>query len=234
MRIESITLAVRDVAVQRVFYAETLGLTVLEDEIERFTVQAGATRLTFKDGESDQGGGSYHVAFNVPENLLEEASAWLRERGIPVLMHHGKEIVVQSPQWNAHSVYFRDPDGNVAEFIARRRLQDRADGSFAPAQHVRCVSELGLPVEDVAAVTGRLQREAALTTYGTSSPEFAPLGDEQGLLIVVARGRGWFPTTTRAHSEPLEALIEAPVERETEATVGTTRLRVLPGRRGAR
>ena len=32
--------------------------------------------------------------------------------------------------------------------------------------------------------------------FGTAAAEFTPLGDPDGLLIVVRQGRPWFPTTT--------------------------------------
>ena len=225
MRFESIEIAASDVAAQREFYAGTVGLPVLDEGTERFTVEAGRTRLTFVAG---RGGGSYHVAFNVPENLIESAAAWLRERRVALFEHNGKEIVTQSPLWDAHSVYFRDPDGNVAEFIARHRLRDGVDEPFDAARHVRCVSELGLPVNDVAGVVTQLEREAKAVRYGNTMPEFVPLGDEEGLLIVVSRGRNWFPTKTPATSEPLEAEIGTGVERAIEITAGGARLRFRP------
>jgi hypothetical protein len=36
---------------------------------------------------------------------------------------------------------------------------------------------------------------------------FAPLGDDDGLLIVVRVGRGWFPVGVPAGSSPVEATI---------------------------
>ena len=230
MRFESITLAAGDLAAQREFYAGVLGLVML-DEIEgRFAVQAGATRLTFVAGGAEP---SHHIAFNVPENLIEDAARWLSERRVPIFGHNGQQIVTQSPLWDAHSMYFRDPDGNVVEFIARHRLRDGVGEPFDPARHVRCVSELGVPVVGASELAERLQREARLPTYGNTQQTFIPLGGERGLLIVVERGRNWFPTTTPALSGPLEAKMRAGVERTTELMVDATRLRFVPEERGA-
>ena len=230
MHFDSITVAAREVAALRDFYGQTLGLAVIDEGAERFTVRAGASRLSFVAATD---GASYHLAFNVPENAIERAAAWLTERVIPIFEHNGQEIVTQSPLWDAHSVYFPDPDGNVVEFIARHRLRDGVDEAFDPGQHVRCVSELGLPVDDVAAVVERLEREAALVRYGNTTPEFVPLGDERGLLIVVSRGRIWFPTKTPAMSEPLGVEGKTGVERAVELAAGRARLRFAPERQGA-
>ena len=206
-RLRSIVLAVDDVAAQRTFYGVALGLPVSEEGSDGFTVTAGATCLVLRKGRGS--GGSYHVAFNIPENLLDEAAEWLRARGIFICTHNGQEIVTQPPHWDARSVYFPDADGNVLELIARHRLGDRANGPFDPAHHVRCASEVGLPAEGAQAAAERLMRETGLQTYGIAQPAFLPLGDERGLLIVVERGRHWFPTTTPALSEPVEIQIQA-------------------------
>ena len=43
----------------------------------------------------------------------------------------------------------------------------------------------------------------ALPPYLDSGDTFAPVGDEEGLLIVVRAGRHWFPTTDAATALPI-------------------------------
>jgi catechol 2,3-dioxygenase-like lactoylglutathione lyase family enzyme len=96
----------------------------------------------------------------------------------------------------ARSVYFRDPEGNVGELIARPRAH--AELSLA---------EVGLPVEDVAAAVESLRRELGVPAYRDSTEDFAPLGDEEGLFIVVRIGRGWFPAGVPAGAAAIDATI---------------------------
>jgi hypothetical protein len=48
----------------------------------------------------------------------------------------------------------------------------------------------------VAVAVSSLQNAFGLPVFGTAAAEFTPLGDPDGLLIVVRQGRPWFPTTT--------------------------------------
>jgi len=99
------------------FYATKLGFDVLGVGTDFFAVQIGFTRLTFRRATSDVTP-FYHYAFNVPSNLLSDSMRWLSERDIQFLTADGEPLIDQGPFWNAHSCYFHDPAGNIAEFIA--------------------------------------------------------------------------------------------------------------------
>ena len=64
---------------QRAFYSETLGLPVVEESEQSFTIQAGETALEFERA-GDQAAPWYHFAFNIPENKLAKAKKWLSRR----------------------------------------------------------------------------------------------------------------------------------------------------------
>ena len=96
----------------------------------------------------------------------------------------------------ARAVYFRDPEGNVGELIARP--EPRAELTLA---------EVGLPVEDVAAAVAALS-DLGIGPYRPWGGEFAPLGTADGLLIVVRTGRGWFPYDVGAGAAPIEVTVE--------------------------
>ena len=94
------------------------------------------------------------------------------------------------------SLLCRAPDGILLELIARHDLPAASSsGRFSSADLLR-ISEIGLAVPDVPAAVAALQNAFGLPVFGTAAGEFTPLGDHDGLLIVVRQGRPWFPTAT--------------------------------------
>jgi len=182
MKITSLTLSTAGSAQATAFYSQALGLPLPQDN----TIQAGQTTLRFTEG-SDR----HHFAFNITPTKIEAARDWLTERGVELIdgkIHHFES-------WNAHAVYFWDPAGNVVEFIARHDLQVPDDNNpFTPAD-ILSVSEIGLNSPDPAVLAATLMAQTGTTYYRPPSPDFHPVGDEQGLLIIVPTHRPWFPDT---------------------------------------
>ena len=194
MRLLEVRVRTRDVNAQRAFYATTLGLPVSGDTADAVIVHAGASRLVFEaaHGDGDEGGDPlYHIAFTIPRNKLAAAKGWLAAR-TPLLTRDGRDEF-GAASWDAQQVYFRDPAGNIMELIARQTLPNDAPGAFGPAD-LLCVSEIGLPVDDVPARAAALTAALGIAHYKEHSDAFAPLGDAHGLFIVVAVGRPWLPT----------------------------------------
>jgi hypothetical protein len=102
----------------------------------------------------------------------------------------------------ARAVYFRDPEQNVVELLARPRPRPELT-----------IAEVGLPVADVPAAVEALAG-LGLQPYREWHESFAPLGDADGLLIVVAVGRGWFPVGAPAGPAPIEVAVETGVPGE--------------------
>jgi catechol-2,3-dioxygenase len=96
--------------------------------------------------------------------------------------------VVHYRHWNAHSVFFFDPAGNVVEYIARHDLKNGTPGDFGSAD-ILYASEIAFVVDDVSAEAGRLREAVGLGEYTGTSDQFAALGDAHGLLLVMKRGR---------------------------------------------
>jgi hypothetical protein len=113
----------------------------------------------------------------------------------------------------ARAVYFRDPEDNVVELLARP--QPRPEITIA---------EVGLPVDDVAAAVDSLA-ELGTVPYREWDQTFAPLGDAGGLLIVVHTGRGWFPYDVPAGTAPVEVMVEG--ARQGDVAVPGSRHRVV-------
>lgn len=190
------------------FYAQTLGFEILHRDSQAFVIHAGYTQLTFKEmsGETMP---FYHFAFNVPSNLLPNSMDWLGQRGIPFLCaEDGDPLIEQGPHWNAHSCYFHDPAGNIAEFIGRRALPDSPATEFM-IDKILGVSEIGLPVAEVVNVVEEISLHCALTrVHDDSGPNFVGIGNDEGLLIVVNDERPWFPTGEAPVISPIYVKIQ--------------------------
>lgn len=178
----------------KAFYHQTLGLRVLEEKADRLTLGAGESRLTFVPATQENGKPFYHFAFNIPENKVLSARTWQLERTplmpIPPRLRDPAypDDVVNYSHWNAHSLFFFDPGGNVVEYIARHDLKNAAPGPFT-SRDMLCLSEIGLIVDDVLATAENLKGVLKLNQYRGGSEQFTALGDEHGLLLVMKRGR---------------------------------------------
>lgn len=182
------------------FYRRVLNLPVRDESSSSFRVVAGPSSIVFREAA----GGlrpCYHVAFDIPENQMEEAVRWIAPNA-RLKRHEGAEIV-HFRDWNAHSIYFDDPAGNLLELIARHNVDNASTAPFSGASLLR-VSEIGLPVGDVAGTLDRLATQG-IAPWNRYTDDFAAAGDEQGLFIVVRTGRIWFMSDKEAY--PYEATI---------------------------
>ena len=165
---------------------------MVEEKSERLTIDAGLTRITFLKSAETDAKPFYHFAFNIPENKILAAHQWQKERcpllPIPERLRNGKypDDVVNYSHWNAHSVFFFDPAGNVVEYIARHDLKNAGSGDFG-SDDILYASEIAFVVEDVTATAAILKDVAGVVQYRGASDEFAAIGDEHGLLLVMKR-----------------------------------------------
>jgi catechol-2,3-dioxygenase len=224
MEIIRLTLLSGRLEEQKQFYVNRLRLPLLEEENTFFTVAAGETRLRFSFA-TDDSNPFYHFAFNIPENKIEEAREWLAER-VKLSADDG-ETLIHFPHWNAHSLYFTDPAGNIVEFIARHNLQNQTDHPF-DQNDILCVSEIGLPVDNVLDRVEELQVAMGLQPWRTPSDQFTPVGDEHGLLILVPVGRVWFMSEKSAQPFPLELTINGNAHFDVKMKQYMLRMRVRP------
>ena len=206
MRITAVEVLTARPAEQRAFWGETLGLAVEDSAGGGFAVTAGGTRIAFVT--ADEPAPLAHLAFNVPENQIEAARDWVaaRTRVLP-LPNDGGDIADFS-FWNAHALYFADADGNVIECIARHDLDNASDDPFGPGSLLE-VSEVGMQSPDVGAAVAWLEEELGLPFYSGDRENFAAVGDERGLFILVPEGRAWLPTDTPAARHPHTVTIAA-------------------------
>lgn len=207
MLISQVELPVSDAVQAARFYPDVLDLpTRTGDGVVE--VEIGLSMLLLHPGPVEPG--AYHCAITVPEDRFAEAKAWLQER-VSLLERDGLDEFALGAPWNSQSVYFTGPDGILLELIARHDLPaSSASGRFSSADLLR-ISEVGLAVPDVPVAVASLQDAFGLPVFGKAAAEFTPLGDPDGLLIVVRQGRVWFPTTTVTPSlGPIAVTVELP------------------------
>ncbi len=210
MHLRELILSTPDVRRQRAFYAEALRLPLQADSTTGFTVAVGQSQLRFeqKPRVLFDHGGAYHFAFNIPENQLSAGAAWLIARQ-PLIVDGQQQTVFDFQNWQAHSVYAFDPASNVIELIARHRLPNASIRPFDAAS-LLSISEIGWPTDDVRAQVDQFRQQLNIPVFdGSGSETFSALGDDNGLLIVVKRGRVWYPDSGKtADHWPIRLQVE--------------------------
>jgi catechol-2,3-dioxygenase len=190
MNIRKLELYSVDLPAQADFYKNVLEIPA-ELTASGLVVQAGTTELIFSQAPANFEG-SYHFAFNIPENQFLPAKRWLTSRISLLHDKNGKEDF-ESKSWNSDSIYFLDAAGNVLEFIARHTLYNAVTEDFDSRQILN-ISEIGLPSENVIGLANELCGRLGLSVYKQEANEtFTPVGDEEGLLILPIQNRIWMP-----------------------------------------
>ncbi|MFO7168503.1 MAG: hypothetical protein DIU80_010825 [Chloroflexota bacterium] len=207
MRIHELELLAPDLAAQHRFYTQVLGLPA-ERTDTALALQIGASRLIFRPAPAGWSG-VYHFAFIIPENRYEQAAAWLEQR-TPLRPDGDGRTRFHFEDWNADAVYFTDPAGNIGELIARHSLPNAVSHDFTP-RDILSVNEIGLATDDVPATVEQLCAQLGVQVYrGQGSDSFTAVGDQEGMLIVVRRGRRWLSEPGReAEALPTRVTLEA-------------------------
>ncbi|MHC0039666.1 VOC family protein [Pseudoneobacillus sp. C159] len=187
------------------FYTNKLGFPIISKDETHFTIEIGETLLTFKQ-EIGHDLPFYHFAINIPENRLMEALEWIDTK-TEISTEQGDKVI-HFVSWDAHSIYFNDPAGNIVEIIARHKLPSiDKEGPFSIEEFLR-VDEIGLPVQNVMKSIETLKTELGLPEWRPASSEFATIGALEGLFIVVKEKRQWFMSDKSAELYPIEMTIE--------------------------
>lgn len=204
MRIAEITLHTDCLHEMKQFYSELLEFPIARETEESFTVQAGQSRLNFQ--QSSSGKGFYHFAFTIPANQLEEAGLWVQHKGIPLYTRDNKNQYFFE-DWNATASYFYDPQGNLVEFIAHHALQNASQSPFGAHSMIR-ISEIGLPLHQFEEGLARICEDFSLQVWRGDGVQFAGVGDEEGLFILIDMNRPWFPDGRMPVVTPVKVVIE--------------------------
>jgi hypothetical protein len=192
MNITYLELPTKNLHAQWEYYSSVLELPVRMSDTN-LEIKAGDTELLFTQAETNFDG-AYHFAFNIPENQFHAAKKWISSRTSLLQDETGRDEFA-SNNWNSHSVYFKDAAGNVLEFIARHNLKNDVDEDFDSNQILN-ISEIGLPSENVVGWANELCTRLGLSVFRQEpNANFTPVGDNDGLLILPAIDRIWYPNT---------------------------------------
>jgi len=210
MFITEVEVAVTDPLGAAAFFADVLELSTDADG-DRVQVAVGASRLVLLPGHPTEG--VHHLAFDIPPERFDAHREWLSAK-VPLLADADGRTVFEGPEaWHSRSVYFTGPDRMVLELIARRERP--RPGTAVP--ELVSISEVGIAV-DVPLATRVVSERLAIEPLGTAGDEFAPMGDHDGLLILVSPGRRWFPALD-TFAEPLPLVVRVEVGSGTPATL---------------
>ncbi|MDN3596618.1 VOC family protein [Zunongwangia endophytica] len=176
------------------FYRDVLGFSSIEISEDSFQLQMGYTRMLFQQKKDSK---PYHIAFHIPAHQEFLALEWLKKR-VKIEKDEAEEIIDFS-NWNAKSVYFKDPDSNIMECISRRHLFLTHNDEFNASSFMG-VAEIGMAVRDIEVYYKKLHHEFELKIFDGGLDPFCAIGDENGLIICINREqKDWFPTQDPAY-----------------------------------
>ncbi len=193
MKLDHIEILTNELKATKDFYEKVLELPVTEYNSKSVNIKIGSSALTFVEN-FEKSNPIYHLAFNIPENKLNEVTEWCANR-IELIKKEDAVLIAEFESWNANAVYFYDNNGNLLEFIARKDLPNSEAEAFSSKQILN-ISEIGIVKENPLDFGNRLIEEYGLNFFdkNQNSELFTAIGDDNGLLIIVKAGRNWYPT----------------------------------------
>jgi catechol 2,3-dioxygenase-like lactoylglutathione lyase family enzyme len=215
VKIQHVTCLATNLDAMKSFYAGTLQMPVVEESADQFTVQVGASTLTYRRSDSPA---FYHLAFLLAPEAFEGMKAHLT--AAPGLLAEADGTVLfTSGQWKANHFYFEDPDRNILEILGTTA------GESAAAPWAR-IGEVGLPLPNLAEFMHQIAHLVP-TEMAPDDETFQFYGNEHGLLVLVREGRPWFPTDRGATAHDIEVVLAGSAEGV--AKVGPVIIRSIPG-----
>lgn len=192
MNILEIQLLSTDIPQTKKFYHEILGMEILYADDSSVKFSAGLSILIFKKAIKNDP--FYHFAFNIPANKFEEAHEWASGR-VQLLSITPTSTVADFKNWNAKAFYFYDNNHSIVEFIARFDMDNNSDKPF-DGSSIFSISEIGIVADNTKAYAEKKIEEYKLSFFSKQPPQddFAAIGDDHGLFIVVNNNRNWYPT----------------------------------------
>lgn len=191
MNIKELKIFTSQLAKQKAFYIDILGLHLISETITELVFKVGSTRFIIVSKEKAT---PYHYAINIPNNQIDESVKWLKNKGVSILPFNGEEVVNFS-FINAYSTYFYDADKNIVEFIAREKMDNSSSASFT-AHSLLEISEIGLPTKDIPSMFAQLQSKLTIDLFSGDTERFAMIGDESGMFLCINTDKknDWVPT----------------------------------------
>jgi len=192
MRILELHLLANDLSRTAEFYVDRMGFALLHQDQHLLTIASGESLLHFRP--ANRRPAQYHFAFEVPNNKFNDAFDWFSERTKLVPVSPGI-LVADFVNWKAKSFYFFDTQGNILECIARFEANTHSKEKFS-SRSINYISEIGIVTNDLPHTIHQLKVDFNITSYSRQAPQqdFAAIGDDEGLFILAANQRPWYPT----------------------------------------
>ena len=210
MRVKKLVLQTAHLKTLEEFYSLVLQLHVQSIDDAEIKVTMGDSDLVFI--KADHPEPFYHFAINIPANKIEQAKTWLTAKVELLWMDDYKSDIADFRNWNAKSVYFYDPAGNIVELIARFDLRNESNESFSSKQFIS-ISEVGLvfKARDFEQKNAELISSYFLSYFSKQPPlpQFRAIGDDEGLFVLVPEKRDWYPTKKPAGIFPMTVEFES-------------------------
>ena len=205
MKINELTLYTNELAAQQDFFEITLGFTIHKVDQEMFWIQIGWTKFCFKRSQESY---QYHYCFLIPGNKLQEAMEWVESK-TKIIEIEKNEKVVFFDTWNAHSFYFYDAAGNIAECIIRHDLKIDSDVPFRITDFL-CVNEIGIGTDDIKKTNQQLEAQLGTHFWKGDTKRFGTNGSQEGLFLLPNyRVKDvWSPTEIPIRPNPLSGIVE--------------------------
>lgn len=172
------------------FYTRILKMELEAENSESFTVKAGQSRLTFTKSKNRP---YYHICFRTNERFFDS----MFEKIESALLANEKGEV--SMYWKGKQAYFHDPEDNVLEMLERKGVPADLCDWFD-------VCEVGLPCENIR----DMREEVSFLNdqFKSESDTFAFAGDNNGAVVLVKKGRDWYPTARGSEIHPIVLEVE--------------------------
>lgn len=203
MWIQELQLYTTNIERCREFYTTIIGLQEQYFGNDRLEYRIGNSILIFQQATFHL---PYHIAISYPPDLEAQCLKTSTEK-LDILPGPNGDKVIDFNSWNSRSIYFKDPDGNVMEWIGRRDIDYDYSEKF-DGKSLQNINEVGMVVHDLPTTIDKLKNIMGLKIYSGSSDEFCAIGDKHGLLIIInKRKKTWFPTEIETEYADLQFVI---------------------------
>lgn len=196
MKLLEIELLTNNLLETEKFYTEQLGFPVSNKTLNSISFIIGNSILIFTKVKGINP--TYHFAFNIPHNQLEQAINWTTNK-VALLKNSTDEIITRFDNWNAESIYFYDNNNNILELIARFDLNNYSIEDFKTSS-IESISEIGIVTDQPLCFGEELITDSGLHYFpkGPRREDFIAMGDDNGLILIVRTNRNWYPTNDSA------------------------------------
>lgn len=205
MKFKELRLYTHKLSEQKEFYLNKIGFELLEEHENEICFKVGWTKLRFIKSETQH---EYHYCFLIPSNKLNDALKWINKKVKTEEVEVNQKIVFFE-DWNAHSFYFYDGGGNIAEFIVRHDLNNEVNEEFNEKM-VLCVNEIGIGTDDIEKINSHLEKNIGTKFYKGNLNRFGTNGSLEGIFLIPNYNlkETWFPTEMKIKPEPFESIVQ--------------------------